>query len=291
MGKRSNFERREADFYTTPRAAVVPLIPYLRGIRSFAEPCAGDGDLVRHLEEFDLRCVYSGDIRGGQDALALDDYGAADVIISNPPWSRELMHRLIAHFLNIKPTWLLLDADWPHTKQAAPYLPHCSDIVAIGRVKWIEGSKHTRPHVFALKLPSQEVLENCADYVILIRNDLRQHRADFVVVIVVVSPGLITVPNQTDMYRPLSCPRDHARREHIDLGVFSSEPLEGPVRQDIAAVPCQREATYPGILLQQSPHLFCGPRPYGVAIHSALALANLTFAPWIISVFPIARSF
>ena len=29
MGKRSSFERREADFYPTPRAAVVPLIPYL----------------------------------------------------------------------------------------------------------------------------------------------------------------------------------------------------------------------------------------------------------------------
>ena len=27
MGKRSNFERREANFYPTPRAAVVPLIP------------------------------------------------------------------------------------------------------------------------------------------------------------------------------------------------------------------------------------------------------------------------
>jgi hypothetical protein len=36
MGKRSNFERREAHFYATPRAAVAPLAPYLRGIRSFA---------------------------------------------------------------------------------------------------------------------------------------------------------------------------------------------------------------------------------------------------------------
>ena len=78
MGKRSNFERREADFYPTPRAAVLPLIPYLRaGIRTFAEPCAGDGALVRHLETFGLRCVYAGDIRTGQDALALDHYGAA----------------------------------------------------------------------------------------------------------------------------------------------------------------------------------------------------------------------
>ena len=63
MGKRSHFERREADFYPTPRAAVVPLIPHLRGIRNFAEPCAGDGALIRHLEEFGLRCVYAGDIR------------------------------------------------------------------------------------------------------------------------------------------------------------------------------------------------------------------------------------
>ena len=77
MGKRSSFERRPGDFYPTPRAAVVPLIPYLRGIRSFAEPCAGDGALVRHLESFGLRCVYAGDISSGQDALARDHYGAA----------------------------------------------------------------------------------------------------------------------------------------------------------------------------------------------------------------------
>ena len=143
MGKRSNFERREADFYPTPFEAVPPLIPYLRGVKTFAEPCAGDGALVGHLESFGLRCVYAGDIRNGQDALALDDYGAADVIITNPPWSRDQMHRLIAHFQNIRPTWLLLDADWAHIKQAAPFLPSCSDIVAIGRVKWFPGSKYT----------------------------------------------------------------------------------------------------------------------------------------------------
>jgi len=50
---------------------VLPLIPYLRGsgIRTFAEPCAGEGDLVRHLESFGLRCVYTGEIRTGQDAV------------------------------------------------------------------------------------------------------------------------------------------------------------------------------------------------------------------------------
>ena len=125
MGKRSHFERREADFYPTPRAAVVPLIPHLRGIRNFAEPCAGDGALIRHLQEFGLSCVFAGDIRNGQDALALGSYGAADAIITNPPWSRDVLHGLITHFQNIAPTWLLLDADYGAVP--APLLGHRAD--------------------------------------------------------------------------------------------------------------------------------------------------------------------
>ncbi|MET4198752.1 hypothetical protein [Bradyrhizobium sp. LA6.12] len=143
MGKRSNFERREADFYPTPRAAVLPLVQHLRGTRTFAEPCAGDGDLVRHLESFGLRCVYAGDIRSGQDALAVNSYGAADAIITNPPYTRVVMHALIAHFERIAPTWLLLEHDWAQTMQAAPFMRACSHIVAVGRLKWIPGSKFT----------------------------------------------------------------------------------------------------------------------------------------------------
>jgi hypothetical protein len=143
VGKRSNFERREADFYPTPRAAVVPLVPYLRGIHSFAEPCAGDGTLIRHLESFDLRCVYSGDIRTGQDALAVDSYGPIDAIITNPPYSRDVLHKLISHFQGISVTWLLLPTDFVSTLQAVPFLSHCSDIVPIGRVKWFADSKYS----------------------------------------------------------------------------------------------------------------------------------------------------
>jgi hypothetical protein len=143
MGKRSNFERIPRDFYPTPHRAVPPLIPHLRGVRSFAEPCAGDGALVRHLEGFGLRCVYAGDIRNGQDALELHHYGAADAIITNPPYTRDLMLRLIEHFQPIAPTWLLIDFDWSATKQAAEYMTHCSDIVILPRLKWFEGSKNT----------------------------------------------------------------------------------------------------------------------------------------------------
>jgi ligand-binding SRPBCC domain-containing protein len=149
MGKRSNFERREADFYPTPRAAVLPLVPHLRGIRTFAEPCCGDGALVRHLEFFGLRCIYAGDIASGNDALKLDDYGKVDAIITNPPYTRRAMHKLVEHFQRVAPTWLLLEMDWAVTKQAGPYLRTCSDIVAIGRLKWIPDSKHTGKDNFA----------------------------------------------------------------------------------------------------------------------------------------------
>jgi hypothetical protein len=91
MGKRSVFDRRDDDFYPTPFEAVPALIPWLRAakVRTFAEPCAGAGDLARHLEGFGLECVYQGDISDGRDALAADDYGPCDAIVSNPPWKRD----------------------------------------------------------------------------------------------------------------------------------------------------------------------------------------------------------
>jgi hypothetical protein len=141
MGKRSNFPLRDRDAYATPAAAVTPLIPWLAGIRIFAEPCAGDGTLIRHLESFGLRCIYTGDIATGQDALGLDNYGMIDAIITNPPWKRPVLHSLIEHFHKIAPTWLLIDQDWAATRQAVPYLGSCTDILAIGRLTWIEGTK------------------------------------------------------------------------------------------------------------------------------------------------------
>ena len=87
--------------------------------------------------------------RPGQDALARDTYGNADAIITNPPYTRELMHALIEHLQRIAPTWLLLEADWAYTKQAAPFMPSCSDVVAIGRLRWIEGTTMSSYENFA----------------------------------------------------------------------------------------------------------------------------------------------
>lgn len=144
MGKRSAFPRRPMGDYATPYEAVLPLVPHLRAdrIHCFAEPCCGDGDLVRHLESLGFDCVQASDIRRGMDALSLSDI-PGDAIVTNPPWTRDLFHSLIEHFRLIKPSWLLFDADWAHTRQSAQLIRHCSHIVAIGRVRWIPNSPLT----------------------------------------------------------------------------------------------------------------------------------------------------
>lgn len=153
MGKRSNFKRSPRDFYKTPKQAVLPLLPHLTDIREFIEPFAGDGALVDHLTEHGLICVQASDIHPLREDVefcdafneeAFEGRNDFDAIISNSPWSRDILHPYLEFIRDVvrRPTWLLFDADWIHTKQAAPYGAYCSKIVSVGRVKWIEGSKN-----------------------------------------------------------------------------------------------------------------------------------------------------
>ena len=150
MGKRSSgiFERQKRDFYPTPFSAVTSLLPHLLDKTVFDEPCAGNGALVSHLESAGHKCLRATDIDPQRDDIGTFDvfdiesaYG--DCFITNPPWNRKFLHPLILHLCEIAPTWLLFDADWMHTRQAAPYMPYCKKIVSVGRVKWIEDSPHT----------------------------------------------------------------------------------------------------------------------------------------------------
>lgn len=154
MGKRSDFKRVERDFYPTPEAAVLPLLPHLEHGTMFIEPCAGDGRLTRHLEKHGMSCLRMFDIEpqhasvGKMDALSDDAWTAlmdpsVDCIITNPPWDRKVLHPMMDTFRRAAPTWLLHDANWLFTRQAAPYLPYIAKIVTVGRVKWIEGTAMT----------------------------------------------------------------------------------------------------------------------------------------------------
>jgi len=141
MGKRSNFERNPRDFYPTPYAAVIPLIPHLEPASDFVEPCAGDGALKDHLLKNHLHCEWASDIKPERkDVFQRDALSVACVnsqIITNPPWDRKILHPMIDHFRNLAPTWLLFDSDWVHTKQSIPYMPYCHKIVSVGRVSWM----------------------------------------------------------------------------------------------------------------------------------------------------------
>lgn len=163
MGKRSNFERVPRDYYRTfdPRA-VAPLLPHVpRGTR-FVEPCAGAGDLIQQLESAGRVCTAAFDVAPQGDGIVTRDVLAEplrpqevvdSVIITNPVWSRAVLHRMIVAFSDVAPTWLLFDASWLYSIQARvaqlhgvptvpQLLPRLRKVVAVGRVQWIEGSQH-----------------------------------------------------------------------------------------------------------------------------------------------------
>lgn len=150
MGKRSNFERFDRDFYPTPAEAVVPLLAHLEPGTVFLEPCAGDGVLIDHLQKAGHRCTYGVDIeprwpmaRVGDATAMLYNMGGAKCFITNPPWDRSILHPIILNLSDQAPTWLLFDADWVHTRQSAPFMRRLRKIVSIGRIKWIPDSKMT----------------------------------------------------------------------------------------------------------------------------------------------------
>lgn len=153
MGKRSDFQRIAKDYYRTfDKRANESLRKFLPDNYTYAEPFCGRGDLIDQLEG---KCVFASDIdpdlennitnltfiQKSYTMVNDSDISEAEYIISNPPWSRNILHPSIEYFCNKKPTWFLFDSNWMFTKQAKYYLDkYCVKIVTIGRLKWIEGT-------------------------------------------------------------------------------------------------------------------------------------------------------
>lgn len=151
MGKRSNFKRIDKDAYLTidPRATQ-PLLDYLGVGITYYEPCYGKGNLVELLRGF--ICVGYSDLE--EDARITIYETKAEYFITNPPWSRKLLHPIIENLRVQLPTWLLFDADWMHTQQAIPYMEYCKTIVSVGRLKWMPGT-------------TMDGVDNCAWYLFI----------------------------------------------------------------------------------------------------------------------------
>lgn len=159
MGKRSNFEKVTKDFYPTtdPKVLTQPFVNFVRG-KTYAEPCYGDGDLEDLLMDV-AKCKWRSDIRETvgcskvMDALELTPYDLkdCDYIITNPPFSKDILLPLIDHFVSLKPTFLLLPADMMHNKYFVPYMNMCDNVMSIGRVCWFpkDGKKVSSTDNFA----------------------------------------------------------------------------------------------------------------------------------------------
>lgn len=167
MGKRSDFERLDKDTYDTidPKAAQVlaawmddqnDYVKWLKNERKYAEPCYGNGYLVQDLSKYGFKCGWASDINPfyriekdcnfqGRDALELTKYDLreANFIVTNPPWTRKILHPMIEHFMSLEmETYLLFDSDWLMTKQAVPYInKYLSDVISVGRLQWIPDTK------------------------------------------------------------------------------------------------------------------------------------------------------
>lgn len=145
MGKRSDFERKGRDFYGTidPAAITPAFASAIRGVHYY-EPCVGDGDLLGLIGARAL-CIGGSDIAAKspfvrkrvEDLSEADVYGA-DVIITNPPYDWKMLQPMLDILPELKPTWLLLPADFMHNIRSAPYMSKCRYVISIGRLYWEE---------------------------------------------------------------------------------------------------------------------------------------------------------
>jgi hypothetical protein len=155
--------RRKNDWYATPRKAVEPLVAHLPEYASFCEPCAGDGALIRHIVEltddsiwpklwFDIEPKSADVYVGNALELNAEKLLGVDLIITNPPFKWDMLQPMLDHLPELKPTWLLLPFGYAANKRMAPYMKICRKVQPIGRVKWIEDSKHssTEDHAWFL---------------------------------------------------------------------------------------------------------------------------------------------
>lgn len=148
MGKRSSYEKIPKDFYATidPKAIPPNLVKYIKG-KTYAEPCYGNGDLEGLVRPYGAYCGWRSDIRDVENAYQLDglvitgqDLEKCDIILTNPPYTKDILLPLIEHWTKLKPTWLLLPATFMHVKYASPYMAKCSNIISIGRLYFFENT-------------------------------------------------------------------------------------------------------------------------------------------------------
>lgn len=106
--KKDDPNRRENDFYPTPPLATYVLCKYVKPPTYLIEPCAGRGNISVELERnghrvasYDLN-EYDNpltEIKTGVDALELKTSKMFTGIVTNPPYHKNLPHKLAEKFI------------------------------------------------------------------------------------------------------------------------------------------------------------------------------------------------
>lgn len=134
-------------YWPSPAEVVVPkLVRHIRACR-YAEPCAGNGKLIGHLQDI-ASCVWASDlcprhrkiVERSAFSLQPCDVGT-DLIITNPPFNAKFIYPFIDHVVhNGFVAWLFLPSDFAFRDRSGYVMPYCERMVAVGQVRFIEDS-------------------------------------------------------------------------------------------------------------------------------------------------------
>lgn len=97
----------DSNSFQTPDYAVSPLVPYLPPGACIWEPACGQGNIVRYLTSRGFHC-HGTDILTGGDFLTCEPPDGFDVIVTNPPYSTDLLLGFIRRCMAYGRPWALL---------------------------------------------------------------------------------------------------------------------------------------------------------------------------------------
>lgn len=141
------------DYWPTPEKAVRGLIPHLDPKLTYAEPCAGRGDLMKHLQHLDWVQAFDASPHAcaitppGLPRIEVGDARrdpiSADAVLTDPPFDTDHLLPMMRHWQAQGVTqWLLLPATRIINLYFAPFAGDVTQLVPIRRLKWIDGSRH-----------------------------------------------------------------------------------------------------------------------------------------------------
>ncbi len=129
------------DKVDTPESVTDRLVPYLDPKEQISEPCAGANMLAARLEAhgFKISEAYDTEPRD----LAIETADVADrwpqhLVVTNPPYGKKSRLRVLNALLAAEcRAWLLIPSDWLTGQWFAPFAPHVTKIIPVGRVSWM----------------------------------------------------------------------------------------------------------------------------------------------------------